>query len=76
MKVNEVVEITQGKLLNSPSIAEFSRIICYVEQIQRGDLFIANDSTQIPKAIKSGAYGIIYDNPQIEITDSEIASIL
>lgn len=76
MRVNEVAEITQGKLLNSPSIAEFSRIICYVEQIQRGDLFIANDSTQIPKAIESGAYGIIYDNPKMEITDSEIAWIL
>lgn len=76
MRVNEVAEITQGKLLNSPSIAEFSRIICHIEQIQRGDVFIANDSTQISKAIESGAYGIIYDNPKMEITDSEIAWIL
>ncbi|BDB63946.1 hypothetical protein T36_0393 [Helicobacter cinaedi] len=76
MRVNEVAEIAQGKLLNSPSIAEFSRIICHIEQIQRGDVFIANDSTQIPKAIESGAYGIIYDNPKMEITDSEIAWIL
>lgn len=76
MRVNEVVEITKGKLLSSPSIAEFSRIICHIEQIQRGDLFIAADHTQIQQAIESGAYGVIYDNPQIAITDEEIAWIL
>lgn len=76
MRVNEAVEITQGKLLNLPSITEFSRIICHIEQIQRGDLFITNDCTHIQKAIESGAYGIIYDNPQVTITDKEIAWIL
>lgn len=75
MRVNEVVEITRGKLLSAPSITEFSRIICHVEQVQRGDLFIARDCEQISQAVSAGAYGIIYDSAQQEMEDKEIAWI-
>ncbi|WP_304382711.1 hypothetical protein [uncultured Helicobacter sp.] len=63
MRVNEVVEITKGVLLNTPSIAMFSRIICHLEKIEKGDLYIALDeeatSYHITQAIQAGAYGVI-----------------
>ena len=73
MRVNEVVEITRGTLLNTPSITMFSRIICDVEQIQKGDLFIAYqaDLSHITQAIQAGAYGIICEE-KIKINDDEI----
>lgn len=77
MRVNEVVEITRGTLLNTPSITMFSRIICDAEQIQKGDLFIAYqaDLSHITQAIQAGAYGIICEE-KIKINDDEIAYIM
>lgn len=75
MRVNEVIEITKGKLLTTPSIAEFSRIICDVERVQKGDLFIAKDIAQVPQAVAMGAYGIICANIH-NINDGELAWIM
>ena len=74
MRVNEVVEITRGTLLNKPSIAMFSRIICDVEQVQKGDLFIALTNSHITQAIEAGAYGVIVKQ-KVSIEDKEIAYI-
>ncbi|WP_295701807.1 hypothetical protein [Helicobacter mastomyrinus] len=78
MRVNEVVEITKGVLLNTPSIAMFSRIICHLEKIEKGDLYIALDeeatSYHITQAIQAGAYGVICEK-NIKIDDEEIAYI-
>lgn len=78
MRVNEIVEITKGTLLNTPSIAMFTRIVCSVEHIQRGDIFIALDSKLIAQAIENGAYGVIYEkqDEQIAISDEEVAYIM
>ncbi len=75
MRDNEVVEIVGGTLLNTPSIAMFSRIICDVEQIEKGDLFIALEDSHITQAIQAGAYGVIYTH-KIDMSDEEIAHIL
>lgn len=75
MRVNEVVEITKGALLNTPSISSLSRIICDVEQVRQGDLFIALDDSLVAQAVESGAYGIIC-NANVKVSDDEIAWIV
>ncbi|TLD97464.1 hypothetical protein LS71_001555 [Helicobacter jaachi] len=75
MRVNEVVEITKGALLTTPSITAFLRIVCDARVVQKGDLFIAKDKSQIPHAIAAGAYGIIC-TPHTEVSDAEIAWIV
>ncbi|RDU59538.1 hypothetical protein [Helicobacter marmotae] len=75
MRVNEIVEIAKGVLIQAPSIAMFSRIICDAGQIQRGDLFIALNPSHIEQAILNGAYGIICER-EIPISDKEVAYIL
>lgn len=74
MKVNEVVEITKGKLLTSPTITELSGFISCVDRITKGDVFIAQDPLEIPKAIESGAYGIIVQG-DVQSSDEEVAWI-
>ncbi|MDA3968063.1 hypothetical protein [Helicobacter ibis] len=72
--VNEVVEITFGTLLNKPSISFFNRICDDVEQVTRGDLFVAFNANDINLAIERGAFGILFSE-DIAITDNEVAWI-
>lgn len=75
MKVNEVVEITKGTLLGTPSISSFARVMCDVGQVQKGDLFIAYNADCIEEARQRGAYGIIAQAP-LHPNDDEIAWIV
>lgn len=72
--INEVVEITFGSLLNRPSISFFNRISSKQEDVQRGDLFVAFDSSSIDVAIKNGAFGILFSG-DVPISDNEVAWI-
>ena len=74
MRLENVLALTNGKLVNDPFVKQFSNIIFDINKVKRGDLFIALDTLTIEKAIFNGAYGVLFDKPT-QIIDSEIAWI-
>jgi len=74
MRLENVIALTHGELVNSPFVHTFTNIVFDVKNVKRGDLFIAYDEHSIEDAIFNGAYGIIFDKPT-QISDSEIAWI-
>jgi hypothetical protein len=74
MRVVNCVALTRGELSGSPSFAAFEDIKVALTQVRRGDLFIAGDDGDIPKALELGAYGILYDFDYTP-TDDETAWI-
>jgi len=74
MRLENVIALTHGELVNSPFVHTFTNIVFDAKNVKRGDLFIAYDEHTIEDAIFNGAYGIIFDKPT-QISDSEIAWI-
>ncbi len=72
MRLENVLALTDAKLLNKPSISSFNSISLKLSNLKRGDLFIANNPQDIQEAIRLGAYGVIFDS-QANISDVEIA---
>jgi hypothetical protein len=75
MRIENVVALTRGDLLTSPSITYFEDIKINYPQVKRGDLFVAFNKEEAIKAVYNGAYGVIYDCEEIEPTDPEVAFI-
>jgi len=74
MRLENIIALTNGKLINEPFVNNFQNIVFDIKAIKRGDLFIAYDETQIQEAIFLGAYGVVFDKPT-QISDTEIAWI-
>ena len=74
MRLENILALTHGELVNSPFVNSFENIVFEAKAVKRGDLFIAFDETMIEDAIFNGAYGIVFDKPT-QISDSEIAWI-
>ena len=74
MRLENILALTHANLVNEPFVSSFDNIVIEVAKVKRGDLFIAFDPDDIPQAILSGAYGIIFDKPT-QISDIEIAWI-
>ncbi|WP_026804428.1 peptidoglycan synthetase [Aliarcobacter lanthieri] len=74
MKISSILDIVDGKLLNSPSISFIYSIKTNSKKIKESDLFIAKDEESLEEAIRNGAFAILYDKDFI-INDSEIAWI-
>ncbi len=74
MRLENVVALTYGKVVNNPFVTIFEDIVLDAKSVKRGDLFIAFCEEEIETAILNGAYGIVFDKPT-QITDSEIAWI-
>lgn len=74
MRLENIIALTHGKLVNDPFVKNFENIIFDANKIKRGDLFIAFDEDTIDTAIFNGAYGVIFDKPT-QISDNEIAWI-
>lgn len=74
MRIENILALTHGKLVNEPFVKNFEHIVFDVKHVKRGDLFIAFDEDMIDDAILNGAYGIMFDKPT-QISDSEIAWI-
>ncbi len=72
MRLENILALTNGNLVNEPFVKIFENIVLDVKHIKRGDLFIAFDESMIEEAIFNGAYGIIFDKPT-QINDTEIA---
>ncbi|ANV98400.1 hypothetical protein BBW65_06150 [Helicobacter enhydrae] len=75
MRILEIVEIINGKLLNTPSISAFTHITTDLDKVSRGALFFVSAQSQIPQAIKLGAYGVVFESNLTKIIDNEIAWI-
>jgi hypothetical protein len=74
MRLENVLALTDGKLINDPFVKQFTNIVFDVSKVKRGDLFIAFHEESIEEAIFNGAYGILFDKPT-QIRDNEIAWI-
>ena len=76
MKISSIVDITGGKLLNSPAISFTTQTHTNLKKVSDGDLFISSNKEEIEEAIKKGAFGIIFDfNIDVASLDNEIAWI-
>jgi len=74
MRLENIVALTNGRLVNDPFVKKFENIVFEAKSVKRGDLFIAFDESMIEEAIFNGAYGVIFDKPT-QISDLEIAWI-
>ena len=74
MRLENIIALTHGILVNKPFVNNFENIVFEIKSIKRGDLFIAFDETLIQEAIFNGAYGVLFDKPT-QISDTEIAWI-
>ena len=74
MRLENVLALTHGKLVNEPFVNTFTNIVFDAKTVSRGDLFLAFDEDSISDAIFNGAYGVIFSKPT-QISDSEIAWI-
>lgn len=75
MNLQALLDITGGQLLNTPPISEFHQIIFDSKKVQRGDLFISEDTEAISFALDQGAYGIL-TTLKLDKRDLESAWIL
>jgi hypothetical protein len=74
VQITSILDIIDGKLLNSPSISFIYSFKTNVSKVKEGDLFIAYNLDDIQIAIEKGAFAIILENIY-PITDNEIAWI-
>ena len=72
MRLENVLALTDGKLINTPFVKQFTTLAFDASRVKRGDLFVAFDETGIEEAIFNGAYGILFEKPT-QIRDTEIA---
>jgi len=75
MNIEDLLNLTMGKIVSKPTIRAVNSFSVYPSKIDIGDLFISNSSTDIEKALANGAYGIIFSDKSIQITDPEVAWI-
>ncbi len=75
MKIKDLLNLTKGKMVTNPTITAINSARIYPSKVDIGDLFISNSKEEIEKALKRGAYAIIYSDKSIEITDKEVAWI-
>lgn len=74
MRLENVLALTHGKVVNEPFVKIFENIVFDANKVKRGDLFIAFDEETIESAVLNGAYGVLFDKPT-QISDREIAWI-
>ena len=75
MRLQNVLALTRANLINKPFVSLFNNLVIDVNSVKRGDLFLAFNKDDIKDAVKNGAYGIIFDQKNIDIIDNEIAWI-
>lgn len=76
MKIEDLLNLTGGEVVSEPTVTAINSVSVYPSKIEQGDLFISNDAEEIEKAIANGAYGIIFSDKSLKITDVEVAWIM
>ncbi|BBG66038.1 hypothetical protein NNO_1335 [Hydrogenimonas sp.] len=74
MRLENVVAVTGGRLLNNPSISRFESVALTPKKVSRGSLFVTGNPEEIEEALRNGAYGIVTDK-KVSPTDDEVAWI-
>ena len=74
MKIETLVNLIKGELLNRPFISEVTSFTKNINKVIRGTCFFSNNFDDIKNAIKNGAYAIVSEK-EFEIIDKEIAWI-
>ncbi len=75
MKIEDILNLTEGKLSNTPKIKAIESATVFVSKVEHGDIFFSSNQEEIDQALANGAYAIIYDDENIERKDDEIAWI-
>jgi ferrochelatase len=75
MKIEDIVNLTEGTLTNTPKVHSIESASVYYSKIEHGDLFFSSDQEEIDQAIANGAYAIVYADDSIIKHDEEIAWI-
>jgi ferrochelatase len=75
MKIEDILNLTEGTLSNTPKVQAIESATVYVSKVEHGDLFFSSTQEEIDQAISNGAYVIVYDNEDIERKDKEVAWI-
>jgi len=75
MKIEDILNLTEGTLSNTPKIQAIESATVYVSKVDQGDLFFSSSQEEIDQAISNGAYAIVYDDDSIQRKDDEIAWI-
>ncbi len=75
MKIEDILNLTEGVLSNSPKVQAIEAATVYPSKVDHGDLFFSSNQEEIDKAIENGAYAIVYDDENIVRKDDEIAWI-
>jgi hypothetical protein len=74
MKIETLVNLIKGELLNRPFISEVTSFTKDIDDVSRGSCFFSSDFNEIKQAVKNGAYAIISEK-DFDIIDKEIAWI-
>ncbi|NPA65968.1 MAG: hypothetical protein GXO11_03710 [Epsilonproteobacteria bacterium] len=72
MRLENIIALTNAKLLNDPVVSVYEEIVFDASKVKRGDIFIAFDTSSIEEALVNGAYAIIFEN-SVHISDDEVA---
>jgi len=75
MKIEDIINLTEGVLTNTPQVQAIGAATVYQSKVEHGDLFFSSNQEEIDLAIKNGAYAIVYDDDSIVRNDDEIAWI-
>jgi len=75
MKISDILHITGGTLDNEPQIQAIESATVFPSKVERGDLFFAAKTEEIPSAVERGAYAVVYQGERPEGLDEEIAWI-
>ena len=75
MRLETLLAVTGGRLLNAPAISRFESVALRPEKVERGTLYITRDPDTIPAALQRGAYGILCSR-MCQPTDDESAWIV
>lgn len=75
MRLETLLAVTGGRLLNAPAISRFESVALRPEKVERGTLYITRDPETIPAALQRGAYGILCSR-MCQPTDDESAWIV
>jgi len=74
MRIDNLIKVIDGKLLNLPSVSFIDQIRIDAKKVKRADAFLCLNQDDLQDAINNGAYAIIFSK-NFDIIDKEIAWI-
>ncbi len=75
MHIENLLNIIDGTSINEAKVEKIESATIYPSKVDLGDLYFAYEKENIQKAVDNGAYAVVYEGEDPEITDREIAYI-